>query len=77
LRHWCDLSFRKLLPALFMAFAHEHIRPDTRIIATGRQAMSVDAFREQATARSRAVPNVWRITSAAGGATARAPLTLC
>ncbi len=48
-----DLSFRKLLPALFMAFAHERIRPDTRIIATGRQAMSVDAFREQVTTRSR------------------------
>ena len=48
-----DLSFRKLLPALFMAFAHERISPDTRIIATGRQAMSGDAFREQVTARSK------------------------
>lgn len=47
-----DLSFRKLLPALFMAFAHERIRTDTRIIATGRQAMSADAFRQQVTARS-------------------------
>ena len=48
-----DLSFRKLLPALFMAFAHQRIRPDTRIIATGRQPMSAGAFREQVTARSR------------------------
>ena len=48
-----DLSFRKLLPALFMAFAHERIRPDVRIIATGRQAMTVEGFRRQVTERSK------------------------
>ena len=48
-----DLSFRKLLPALFMAFVHERIRADSRIIATGRHAMTTDSFRRQVTERSR------------------------
>lgn len=49
-----DLSFRKLLPALFMAFAHERIPSDVRIIATGRQAISEQSFRSQVTQRSKA-----------------------
>ena len=47
-----DLSFRKLLPALFTAFAHERIGPDVRIVATGRQIMSTERFRQQVTERS-------------------------
>ena len=48
-----DLSFRKLLPALYMAFLHGRIPADSRIIATGRQVMTTEAFREQVTERSR------------------------
>ena len=33
-----DLSFRKLLPALYMAHAHDKLSADTRIVAVGRQA---------------------------------------
>ena len=33
-----DLSFRKLLPALYMAHAHDKLSADTRIVAIGRQA---------------------------------------
>ena len=32
-----DLSFRKLLPALYMAHLHDKLDPSTRIIAVGRQ----------------------------------------
>jgi glucose-6-phosphate 1-dehydrogenase len=35
-----DLSFRKLLPALYMAHAHGKLEGDTRIIGIGRQAWS-------------------------------------
>ena len=33
-----DLSFRKLLPALYMAFQHGSLPPQTRIVCVGRQA---------------------------------------
>ena len=48
-----DLSFRKLLPALYMAFLHGRIPADTRIVATGRHALTTESFREQVTERSR------------------------
>ena len=35
-----DLSFRKLLPALYMAHAHDKLEPDTRIMGIGRQSWS-------------------------------------
>jgi glucose-6-phosphate 1-dehydrogenase len=48
-----DLSFRKLLPALYMAYLHGSLPAQTRIVAAGRQAMSVEQFREQVDQRSR------------------------
>jgi len=33
-----DLSFRKLLPALYMAHGHDKLDRDTRIIGIGRQS---------------------------------------
>lgn len=35
-----DLSFRKLLPALYMAHLHGRLEPGTRIVSVGRQAWS-------------------------------------
>ena len=39
-----DLSFRKLLPALYMAHLHDKLDADTRIIAVGRNNWSRDAY---------------------------------
>ena len=39
-----DLSFRKLLPALYMAHAHDKLSDDTRILAVGRQAWDTAAY---------------------------------
>ena len=39
-----DLSFRKLLPALYMADVHGKLSASTRIIAVGRQAWSTDDY---------------------------------
>ena len=39
-----DLSFRKLLPALYMAHVHDKLSEHTRIIAIGRQAWSRDDY---------------------------------
>ena len=39
-----DLSFRKLLPALYMAHVHDKLSEHTRIIALGRQAWSRDDY---------------------------------
>ena len=39
-----DLSFRKLLPALYMAHAHDKLSADTRILAVGRQAWDTEAY---------------------------------
>ena len=39
-----DLSFRKLLPALYMAHAHDKLSNDTRILAVGRQAWDTAAY---------------------------------
>ena len=39
-----DLSFRKLLPALYMAHAHDKLDSDTRIIGIGRQSWSRDQY---------------------------------
>jgi glucose-6-phosphate 1-dehydrogenase len=47
-----DLSFRKLLPALYMAYVHDRIPATTRILALGRQSMSSEVFREQVKERS-------------------------
>jgi glucose-6-phosphate 1-dehydrogenase len=39
-----DLSFRKLLPALYMAHIHDKLPAQTRIIGIGRQAWSRDEY---------------------------------
>jgi glucose-6-phosphate 1-dehydrogenase len=39
-----DLSFRKLLPALYMAHLHDRLEPGTRILAVGRQPWSRDRY---------------------------------
>ena len=39
-----DLSFRKLLPALYMAHLHSRLSPDTRIVAVGRQSWSREEY---------------------------------
>ncbi|MEY4317939.1 MAG: hypothetical protein RI902_1747 [Pseudomonadota bacterium] len=39
-----DLSFRKLLPALYMAHLHDKLSPQARIIAVGRQNWSLDEY---------------------------------
>jgi len=39
-----DLAFRKLLPALYMAFVHDRLDAGTRIIGVGRQAWSRDEY---------------------------------
>ena len=39
-----DLSFRKLLPALYMAHLHDKLQADTRIVAIGRQPWSRDEY---------------------------------
>jgi glucose-6-phosphate 1-dehydrogenase len=49
-----DLSFRKLLPALYMAHLHGSLPTRTRIVASGRQKMTTDEFRQQVDQRSRA-----------------------
>jgi len=42
-----DLSIRKLLPALYMAFAHDRLPADSRIFGLGRQAMGRDEYVQQ------------------------------
>ena len=39
-----DLAMRKLLPALYMAYLHGNLPPQTRIISTGRQEFDRDAY---------------------------------
>jgi glucose-6-phosphate 1-dehydrogenase len=39
-----DLAMRKLLPALYSAFLHGNLPPATRIISTGRQQLSREAY---------------------------------
>ena len=39
-----DLSFRKLLPALYMAHLHDKLEPQTRIIGVGRQNWRRDEY---------------------------------
>ena len=39
-----DLSFRKLLPALYMAHLHDKLSPQARIIAVGRQNWGLDEY---------------------------------
>jgi glucose-6-phosphate 1-dehydrogenase len=48
-----DLSFRKLLPALYMAHLHKSLPARTRIVASGRQAIDTEAFRTLVAQRSR------------------------
>ena len=47
-----DLSFRKLLPALYMAHLHDRLPLGTRIIAVGRQAWSRQQYLDFIAARS-------------------------
>ena len=39
-----DLSFRKLLPALYMAHLHDKLSPQARIVAVGRQPWGRDEY---------------------------------
>ncbi len=39
-----DLSFRKLLPALYMAHLHCNLPPDTRILTIGRKPWSREEY---------------------------------
>jgi glucose-6-phosphate 1-dehydrogenase len=39
-----DLSFRKLLPALYMAHLHDKLSPQARIVAVGRQPWTLDEY---------------------------------
>jgi glucose-6-phosphate 1-dehydrogenase len=39
-----DLSFRKLLPALYMAHLHDKLSPQARIVAVGRQTWTLDEY---------------------------------
>jgi glucose-6-phosphate 1-dehydrogenase len=39
-----DLSFRKLLPALYMAHLHGRLEPGTRIVGVGRQAWTREQY---------------------------------
>jgi glucose-6-phosphate 1-dehydrogenase len=48
-----DLSFRKLLPALYMAHMHGRLPEPYRFIAVGRQALSQSDFLSQVETRSR------------------------
>jgi glucose-6-phosphate 1-dehydrogenase len=48
-----DLSFRKLLPALYMAHLHKSLPARTRIVASGRQAIDTETFRALVAQRSR------------------------
>lgn len=48
-----DLSFRKLLPALYMAHMHGRLPDPYQLIAVGRQPLSREAFLELVEARSR------------------------
>jgi glucose-6-phosphate 1-dehydrogenase len=52
-----DLSFRKLLPALYMAHMHGRLPEPYRFIAVGRQTLSREAFLEMVEARSREFVN--------------------
>jgi len=47
-----DLSFRKLLPALYMAHLHERLPASARIIAVGRQPWSREQYLDFIGARS-------------------------
>jgi len=62
-----DLSWRKLLPALYMAHAHQRLPHATRIIALGRQAWSTAQYVEfvqgasiQHIDASEMQPDVWQ-----------------
>ena len=50
-----DLSWRKLLPALFQAFRHASLPPNGRIIGVGREAMSDAQYRSLIQSRLDAV----------------------
>lgn len=39
-----DLSFRKLIPALYMAYLHDRLPPGTRIVGLGRQAWTTAQY---------------------------------
>ena len=48
-----DLSWRKLLPALYMADAHDRLDGQCRIIGVGRHAWSADEYRDFVTQKAR------------------------
>ncbi|QOY92713.1 glucose-6-phosphate dehydrogenase [Massilia sp. UMI-21] len=48
-----DLAMRKLLPALYMAYLHGNLPPQTRIISTGRQEYDREAYLAHVEANSR------------------------
>jgi glucose-6-phosphate 1-dehydrogenase len=61
-----DLSIRKLVPALYMAFLHDRLPADTRITALGRQVMAHGDYVQQVLGASRSfidaselVPATW------------------
>ena len=62
-----DLSFRKLLPALYMAHLHDKLDASTRIIAVGRQDWTHQAYLDFIDSHSPAfidqdaiTPKVWQ-----------------
>ena len=46
-----DLSWRKLMPALFQAFRHGTLKPDTRILAVARDTQTDEQYRNWLKAR--------------------------
>ena len=60
-----DLAFRKLLPALFMAFVHDRLEAGTRIVGVGRQAWSREEYLAFIDRQSRAFIDAAAFTKAA------------
>jgi glucose-6-phosphate 1-dehydrogenase len=57
-----DLTWRKLMPALFQAFRHGKLPPDGRILAVARQPQSDDNYREWLKGRFQEVEGAKRPT---------------
>ena len=60
-----DLSIRKLLPALYMAFVHDRLPAHSRIVAIGRQAMQRADYLRQVLGASRSFIDAAALDSAA------------
>ena len=52
-----DLTWRKLMPALFQAFRHGTLPKGGRIIGVGREALTHEQYRERISARFHEVDN--------------------